>query len=159
MYVRLRKVLELNCIKALSLPELQSNWIKLEKQLPTCMNPFFPLLAVFQPTPSFVLVDIPQMRFPKSGGKRARPSAQSKRCQTDTPLTPARRLASRLSLSLLKFHIEIPRCHSASPACHSATSRRQNQQVCTKTSAYAKRHTSQTFLKTTRPRCRPLCVG
>lgn len=32
---------ELNCIKALSLLELQSNWIKLEKQLPMCVNPFF----------------------------------------------------------------------------------------------------------------------
>lgn len=37
----LGKCWELNCIKALSLPELQSNWIKLEKQLPMCMNPFF----------------------------------------------------------------------------------------------------------------------
>lgn len=39
----LEKCWELNCIKALSLPELQSNWIKLEKQLPMCMNPFFSL--------------------------------------------------------------------------------------------------------------------
>lgn len=37
----LEKCWELNCIKALSLPELQSNWIKLEKQLPMCTNPFF----------------------------------------------------------------------------------------------------------------------
>lgn len=36
----LEKCWELNCIKALSLPELQSNWIKLEKQLPMCVNQF-----------------------------------------------------------------------------------------------------------------------
>ncbi len=77
----LEKCWELNCIKALSLPELQSNWIKLEKQLPMCMNPFFfsqthfffffggEMLPVFCSTPSFVLVNIPQMRFPKPGGE------------------------------------------------------------------------------------------
>lgn len=37
----LEKCWELNCIKALSLPELQTNWIKLEKQLPMCTDPFF----------------------------------------------------------------------------------------------------------------------
>lgn len=29
------------------------------------------MLPVFSPTPSFVLVNIPQMRFPKSGGERS----------------------------------------------------------------------------------------
>lgn len=43
----LEKCWELNCIKALSLPELQSNWIKLEKQLPMCLNPFSPLFFPF----------------------------------------------------------------------------------------------------------------
>lgn len=98
----LEKCWELNCIKALSLPELQTNWIKLEKQLPMCTDPFFfsppkliflggEMLTMFYSTPSFVLVNIPQMRFPKSGGEgeHACSSAQSKHCQTDTPLTPA----------------------------------------------------------------------
>lgn len=72
----LEKCWELNCIKALSLPELQTNWIKLEKQLPMCAKSIFShfffffigdSLAVFCSTPSFVLVKIPQMRFPKIG--------------------------------------------------------------------------------------------
>lgn len=101
----LEKCWELNCIKALSLPELQTNWIKLEKQLPMCTNPFFffqnsffggEMLAMFYSIPSFVLVNISQMRFPKSGGdgEHTCSSAQSKHCQTDTPLTPAYWLAS-----------------------------------------------------------------
>lgn len=56
------------------------------------------------------------MRFPKSGGEHACMRAQSKHCQTNTPFTQARWLLSLLFLSLLKFHIGIPCCHSASLA-------------------------------------------
>lgn len=45
---------ELNCIKALSLPELQTNWIKLEKQLPMCTDPS----VVF-----FLFLSLPQIHF------------------------------------------------------------------------------------------------
>ena len=121
----LEKCRELNCIKALSLPELQSNWIKLEKQLPMCTNPFFfpfpnssffgggetlwdvlfqPIFCPCQHSPN----EIPKIR---RWGEHACSSAQSKHCQTDTPLTPARRLAS-LSFPVL---IKIPYWDSSLP--------------------------------------------
>lgn len=110
----LEKCRELNCIKALSLPELQSNWIKLEKQLPMCMNPFFSLFFFLRGgDPPHVLFhpvfcpcqhspnEIPKIR---RWGEHACSGAQSKHCQTDTPLTPACWLAS-LSFPVL---IKIP---------------------------------------------------
>lgn len=151
----LEKCRELNCIKALSLPELQSNWIKLEKQLPMCTNPFFfrsrtPLLffwggetlPMFCSSPSFVLVNIPQMRFPKSGGEGST-HARVHRANIvrQTHLSHQHAAWHRFPfLSLLKFHIEIPHCHSASlalslshqPATKSASFNKDTH-VCTET--------------------------
>lgn len=125
----LEKCRELNCIKALSLPELQSNWIKLEKQLP--MYPwihfflffFFvggdpPHVPMFYSTPSFVLVNIPQMRFPKSGGEGST-HARVHRANIVRQTHLSHQHAGWHLFpfpSLLKFHIEIPSCHSASLA-------------------------------------------
>lgn len=58
--------------------------------------------------------------------------AQSKHCQTNTPFTPARWLLSLLFLSLLKFHIGIPGCHSASLALS------LSQQPVTKSASFNK---------------------
>lgn len=121
----LEKCWELNCIKALSLPKLQTNWIKLEKQIPVCTNPFFfpnwffggEMLAVFYSIPSFVLV-FSQMRFPKSGGERST-HAQVHRANIirQTHLSHQHTAWHLFPfLSLLNFHIEIPSCHSASLA-------------------------------------------
>lgn len=159
----LEKCWELNCIKALSLLELQSNWIKLEKQLQMCRNPFFP--PPLHPHVLFHLDfcpcqhstnEIPKMR-------RWALSAESKHHQADTPLTPACWLTSLLFLSLLKLHIGISSCHSTSlvlslsqqPATQSA-SFNKDMHICKVTNT---RRAIQTFLKTTCPCSFLLCAG
>lgn len=166
----LEKCWELNCIKALSLPELQSNWIKLEKLLPMCPNTFFFLHTLLEErcspcsirSPSFVLVNIPQMRFPKSGGEGST-HARVHRANIVRQTHLSRQHAGWHLFpfpSLLKFHIEIPYCHSASLALS------LSHQPATKSASFNKDthiHTHgtqiQTFLKTTRPCSCPLCVG
>lgn len=76
------------------------------------------MLPVFCSTPSFVLVNIPQMRFPKSGGEgctHARVHRANIVRQTHLSHQHAGWHLFPFP-SLLKFHIEIPSCHSASLA-------------------------------------------
>lgn len=170
----LEKCWELNCIKALSLPELRTNWIKLEKQIPVCTNPFFRSQTHFLerrcspcpvPFPSFVLVNISQMRFPKSGGERSMHAQVHRANITRQTHLSHQRTAWHLFpfLSLLKFHIEIPSCHSASLALsliHQLATKsvtfNNNVHICMETHT---RHKIQTFLKTTCPCSSPSCVG
>lgn len=159
----LEKCRELNCIKALSLPELQSNWIKLEKQLPMCMNPlfftpdFFSFIcrsnAPCSPSPWLLsLSTFPQNEAPEIRWLGMHAWAQCSKLFVffffyQTHLSHQRAgsagwLASFLFLALLKFHIEIPRCHSASPApVTQPPAGDKNQQLSTKTCTYAKWHT------------------
>lgn len=152
---------ELNRIKALSLTLLRSNWIKLEKKLPTGKHFFFFSLAPkLEMLPMFCFYspifcpcqlspnEIPGIR--RFAGTRMHERAGRTLSDRHTSHTSTRAASSSSLSSLLKFHIEIPRCHSARPAPHppgpvtQPPNRRQNQQVSTKTHTH--RDTIQTFL-------------
>lgn len=125
----LEKCWELNCIKALSLPELQTNWIKLEKQLPMCAKSIFsifsislfyrrlagrvlfnPIFCPCQNSPN----EIPKNQEVKGARMLERTEQTLSDRHTSHTSTPA--AVSFPFPSLLKFHIEIPSRHSASLA-------------------------------------------